>query len=129
MDQFDGDFPVPNNPIQAALAGPVDGFASRIDTTASSSISLGHYGTYLGGSATDFATSIASDTQGNSYIAGETGSADFPTANPIQGDINGSSDAFVTKLGATLNLAVVETVSSKPDWRGQQRYLHLQDYQ
>jgi len=109
-----GDFPVPNNPIDGALRGPVDGFASRIDTTASSSISLGHYGTYLGGSGTDFATSIASDTQGNSYIAGESGSADFPTANPIQGAIKGSSDAFVTKLGAILNLAVVETVSPSP---------------
>jgi hypothetical protein len=108
------DFPVPNNPIDAALRGPVDGFAFRVDTTASSTISLGHYGTYLGGSGSDFATSIASDTQGNSYIAGETGSADFPTASPIQGAINGSSDAFVTKLGATLNLAVVETVSPSP---------------
>jgi hypothetical protein len=108
------DFPVPNNPIDGALRGLADGFASRIDTTASSSISLGHYGTYLGGSGSDFATSIASDTQGNSYIAGETGSADFPMASPIQGAINGSSDAFVTKLGATLNLAVVETVSPSP---------------
>ena len=42
-------FPVPNNPVQAALSGPVDGFAARIDTTAASSLSLGHYGTYLGG--------------------------------------------------------------------------------
>jgi len=109
-----GDFPVPNNPIDGALRGPVDGFASRIDTTASSSISLGHYGTYLGGSGSDFATSITSDTQGNSYIAGETGSADFPTASPIQGAIKGGSDAFVTKLGAILNLAVVETVSPNP---------------
>ena len=109
-----GDFPVPNNPVKAALTGPVDGFASRIDTTASSTISLGHYGTYLGGSGTDFATSIAADTQGNSFIAGETGSADFPTANPIQGALNGASDAFLTKLGATLNLAVVETVSPSP---------------
>ena len=71
-------FPVPNNPVQAALSGPVDGFASRIDTTAASSLSLGHYGTYLGGSGNDFATSIAADTQGNSYVAGETGSPEFP---------------------------------------------------
>ena len=44
----------------------------------SSSISLGHYGTFLGGSGADFATSIAADAQGNSYIAGETASTDFP---------------------------------------------------
>ena len=108
------DFPVPNNPIKAALSGPVDGFVSRIDTTASSTISLGHYGTYLGGGGNDFATSIVADTQGNSYIAGETTSANFPIASPIQGALDGSSDAFVTKLGATLNLSVVETVSPSP---------------
>ena len=49
-----------------------------------STIALGHYGTYLGGSGSDFATSIATDAQGNSYAAGETASANFPTANPIQ---------------------------------------------
>jgi Domain of unknown function DUF11/Beta-propeller repeat len=108
------DFPVLNNPIESFLHGPVDGFASRIDTTASSSISLGHYGTYLGGSGNDFATSVASDTQGNSYVAGETGSPDLPMVSPLQGTIKGSSDAFVAKLGSKLNLAVVETVSPSP---------------
>jgi uncharacterized repeat protein (TIGR01451 family) len=109
-------FPHPNNPVRSALSGPVDGFVARIDTTASSTTSLGHYGTYLGGNGADFATSIAADTQGNSYVAGETASTDFPTANPIQGGLAGGSgsDAFVTKLGPTLNLALTETVSPSP---------------
>ena len=46
----------------------MDGFVARIDTTASSTLALGHYGTYLGGSGSDFATSIATDAQGNSYV-------------------------------------------------------------
>jgi Domain of unknown function DUF11/Beta-propeller repeat len=108
------DFPVPNNPLQATLKGPVDGFASRIDTTASSSISLGHYGTFLGGSGADFATSIAVDAQGNSYIAGETASTDFPVAHSIQPALNGPSDAFLTKLGPAINLALTETVAPNP---------------
>ena len=33
-------FPVPNNPIQATPNGLIDGFASRIDTTAASTLSL-----------------------------------------------------------------------------------------
>ena len=89
----------------------MDAFVSRIDTTASSTVSLGHYSTYLGGAANDFGTSIAADSQGNSYVAGETSSGNFPKANPIQANINGASDAFITKLGPTLTLAVTETVS------------------
>jgi hypothetical protein len=92
----------------------VDGFAARIDTTASSMISLGHYGTYLGGSAADFATSIAVDPQGDSFIAGETASGNFPTANPLQPALSGATDVFLTKLGPTLGLDVVETVSPNP---------------
>ncbi len=108
------DFPHPNNPIQAALSGPVDGFVARIDTTAASSLSLGHYGTYLGGSGRDFATSIAADAQGNSYVAGETASPNFPKANPFQATLNGATDAFVSKLGPTVNLVVTETVTPNP---------------
>ncbi|MBZ5652305.1 MAG: SBBP repeat-containing protein [Acidobacteriia bacterium] len=109
-----GNFPTPNNPIQASLSGPVDVFVSRIDTTATSTLALGHYGTYLGGGGSDFGTSIATDTQGSSYIVGETASPNFPTANPIQSNLSGGSDVFLTKLGPTLSLALTETVSPNP---------------
>jgi hypothetical protein len=111
------DFPHPNHFIQSTLSGPTDAFVVRIDTTAASATSLGHYGTYLGGSGNDFGTSIASDAQGNSYVVGETASTDFPRANPLQGTINGASDAFVSKLGPFVTvgtLAVTETVSPNP---------------
>ena len=100
-----------NNHVQPTPGGAVDAFVSRIDTTASSTVSLGHYSTYLGGAANDFGTSIAADSQGNSYVAGETSSGNFPKANPIQANINGTSDAFITKLGPTLTMAVTETAS------------------
>ncbi len=109
------DFPHPNNPVQAALNGPVDGFVARIDTTASSAVSLGHYGTYLGGSGNDYATSIAVDPQGSSYVAGETASTNFPTTmNPLQAALNGGTDAFLSKIGPTVSLAVTETVAPNP---------------
>jgi uncharacterized repeat protein (TIGR01451 family) len=105
-------FPTPNNNnVQPALGGAVDAFVSRIDTTASSTIALGHYGTYLGGTANDFGTSIATDAQGSSYAVGETASGNFPTKNPIQAGPNGPSDAFLTKLGPNLSLALTETVT------------------
>src|SRR6202022_4445018 len=55
------DFPAttnPNNLVQQTPGGGVDAFAARIDTTASSTVSPGHYGTYLGGTLNDFGTSI-----------------------------------------------------------------------
>jgi hypothetical protein len=108
------DLLIPNHPIQAGFGGVIDGFAARIDTTASSSISPGHYTTYLGGSAADFATSVAVDSQGSSFIAGETASADFPKANPLQLNLSGPTDAFLTKLGPNLSLDLVESVSPSP---------------
>ena len=105
-------FPTPNNNnVQPAIGGGVDAFASRVDTTASSTVALGHYGTYLGGTGNDFGTGIATDAQGSSYIVGETASGNFPKANPIQANINGPSDAFVTKLGPALSLTVTEAVT------------------
>ena len=105
-------FPTPNSSlVQPAIGGAVDAFAARIDTTASSTLALGHYGTYLGGTGNDFGTSIVSDAQGSSYIAGETASGNFPKANPIQANPNGPSDVFLTKLGPALNLALTETVT------------------
>ncbi len=108
------DFPAttnPNNLVQQTPGGGVDAFAARIDTTASSTVSPGHYGTYLGGTLNDFGTSIATDTQGSSYVVGETASANFPTAHPIQPNRDGLSDAFLSKLGPQLSLALTETVS------------------
>jgi len=57
------------------------------------------YATYLGGSSTDHFHSIAVDSIGNAYVAGDTNSVDFPTANAIQPtSARGELDAFVTKF-------------------------------
>ena len=105
------DFPTPNSPIQATPGGAVDAFVARVDTTASSTVALGHFGTYLGGTGNDFGTSIATDAQGSSYIVGETASGNFPKQNPIQANLDGLSDAFLTKLGPALNLSLTEAVT------------------
>jgi uncharacterized protein (TIGR03437 family) len=58
------------------------------------------FATLLGGSGQDFATSLASDAQGNVYVAGLTYSPDFRvTTGAVQTKFGGTCDAFVAKLG------------------------------
>ena len=58
------------------------------------------YSSFLGGSDTDVGRDIAVDAAGNIYIAGDTFSTDFPTAHPLQPQLGGGNDVFVTKLNA-----------------------------
>jgi len=101
-------------PVQASLGGGTDAFATRIDTTATTATAAGHYSTYLDGSGNDRGTGIAVDPQGASYVAGETASSNFPKQNPFQSSLSGSSDAFVTKLGSTVNLSIAATATPSP---------------
>ena len=93
------DFPV-LSPYQAANAGGSDGFITKINAGGSA---LG-WSTYLGGSGQDVPRAMALDSSGNVYVVGQTGSANFPKANPLQSYLL-ATDAFVTELdagGATL---------------------------
>ena len=56
------------------------------------------YATYIGGSQSESATSIAVDSNGNRYVTGDTFSKDFPTTHPIQSAFGGTWDTFVVKL-------------------------------
>ncbi len=49
---------------------------------------------YFGGSATDTASAIATDAQGNIYIAGTTNSADFPITSGAQPRLKAPLDAI-----------------------------------
>ena len=92
------DFPV-MNPWQPSLKGGQDAFVAKLSADGHSLL----FSTYLGGSSgllgyPETAQGIALDSQGNAYLAGVTGSADFPLLNPLQTSRMGSLDAFIAKV-------------------------------
>jgi hypothetical protein len=93
-------------PVRGAAARDhdaiVDAFVTKIDTDSSRIL----WSTQLGGVDMDTANAITVDGDGNVYVAGRTGSPDFPVVNAIQSKLKGRSctgepchDAFVAKLG------------------------------
>jgi len=68
------------------------------------------YSSFLGGSDTDAATSIAVDSTGNAYVTGATRSTNFPTTTgSFHTTASGGNDAFVTKLSANGSTLVYST--------------------
>ena len=68
------------------------------------------FASYLGGSGGTFAfpeaaQAIALDSWGNAYVAGVTGSTDFPALHAAQSSRTGATDAFVAKVSAAGTLA------------------------
>jgi len=116
-----GDFPT-LNPVQAGFGGATDAFVTRIDTTATTQTATSHNSSFLGGSGIDHGTSIAVDSAGATYVAGDTTSIDFPKANALQNALNGAgtSDAFVSKLGSAVNLQMTATATPNPVGVGSQ---------
>jgi len=88
--------------------GDYDAFLTKWETTVPSLT----YSIFVGGSGDDGLRDVAVDHLGNAYVAGGTGSNDFPTVDPIQGDFKGgvapdvypwlgSGDALIAKFDAT----------------------------
>lgn len=89
------------------LPCPYDAFVTKLAPNGGEVL----YSTYLGGKAGDLARALAVDRRGRVYVAGSTGSPDFPTAEAFQGGTRGEHcgpppgepcrQAFVTKLNRT----------------------------
>jgi hypothetical protein len=99
------DFPITSAAFQKTKHGSTDAFVTKFQLSGGGLF----YSTFLGGSGSDGANSIAVDSFGRAYVAGGTSSADFPVLNPIQAHLGGSQDAFVTKLSATGNALFFST--------------------
>jgi len=100
------------NAVQGTSGGGKDAFVARLDTVKGGSTGSNQFLTYLGGSGDEAGTGIALDSATNTYVAGETTSGNFPTATPKQANIAGPQDAFVAKLGPTLNLGLTVVSSA-----------------
>ncbi len=106
------DFPVTPGAFQVTNKGGTNQSANAFVTKLNPAGTAPVYSTYLGGSGGDAANAITVDPAGNTYVAGQTGSADFPvtpgafqTTNHAAASGNDVSNAFVSKLnpaGTTL---------------------------
>jgi Beta-propeller repeat len=94
---FSSDFPTVGA-VDSSLGGTDDAFVTKLNA-AGSALS---YSTYLGGSGSEQAGSIALDSASSAYVPGFTTSSDFPTsAGAADATLGGAVDAFVTKLNAS----------------------------
>jgi photosystem II stability/assembly factor-like uncharacterized protein len=102
------DFPVTPNAFQSQAASAGAGGTRANDAFISAFDPTGHliYSTYLGGRVQDGAIAIATDSLGNIYVSGVTGSPNFPTTpgafrnnNLVSED--GRDEAFLVKLNSS----------------------------
>ena len=92
---YSSDLPVVNA-LQPASGGGYDAFVARLSAGGDALLFL----SYLGGSGSDTAASVALDSSSNVYLAGWTLSTNFPVVNGFQSVNAGTYGAFVAKLGS-----------------------------
>jgi hypothetical protein len=95
------EYPTTPGSIQPAIAGASDLYLMKIAPDASAM----EWATFLGGSGYDSGLAIDLAPDGSVFVTGETLSDDFPVATPIQSQLKGTRDSFVTGVtsdGSTL---------------------------
>lgn len=85
------------SPLQPANNGSIDAFVAKLNASGSALV----YSTFIGGTSTDIAASIAIDNSGNAFITGNTFSTDFPVLNALHPTLTGGADAFITELNSS----------------------------
>jgi len=80
--------------LQPGPGNASTGFVLKLNPTGTAPV----YATFLGGSGSDEATSIALDASGSAFVGGWTASNDFPVVNAIQSQPRGQKDAFIARL-------------------------------
>jgi uncharacterized protein (TIGR03437 family) len=107
------DFPL-KNPLQPVYGSASDAFITKLNAQGTAFV----YSTYLGGSGEENTGlisdvtpvgSLAVDALGYVYLTGKTGSANFPLARAIQGELRGNNDAFISKLDQAGSALVYST--------------------
>ena len=113
------DFPTTTGAFQTSLAGGTNAFLSELNSAGSGLV----YSTYLGGGSTgEVGCAVGRDSQGNVYVAGATGSSNFPTTSGAFQ--TAPSGIFITKFDSagfptptptpTVSPTVTPTLSPTP---------------
>jgi Beta-propeller repeat len=105
------------NPYQGLYGGDGDAYVAHINPALKGLNAL-LYSSFLGGSATDAATSLVLDPSGRIILSGYTLSSNFPvTSSAFQTKYGGNTDAFITILDTAKGQLVYSTYfgGSEPD--------------
>ncbi|MCC7431762.1 SBBP repeat-containing protein [bacterium] len=111
-------FPTSSGAFDTSYNGYYDAFVSKLNSTGTGL----SYSTFIGGSDSDRAYSLAVDGSGNAYIGGGTYSTNFPTTSGAfdtsqnGGSYTTNSDAFVSKLNSTGSSLVFSTYLGGNNW-------------
>ena len=84
------------NALQPAKPGPISSAFAAKYSAAGTPVFV----TYLGGAFNELGYGAAIDAAGNCYVAGVTGSANFPLTNAAVPSLRGNNDGFVTAYNA-----------------------------
>ena len=90
--------PAPNNALQGS---DTQAFVSKLSFDPTSATLALAYSTFLGGTNRDAGSAVAVDSEGNAYVTGYTGAADFPLVDPLPAPndtLKGYQEAFVAKI-------------------------------
>ena len=94
------DFPVTAGAFRGSMSGPGDATLTRLSPSGSAL----EYSTFIGGSDTEYWSSIALNGAGEVWMTGHTHSNDFPTVSPTQANRAGpgaEADVFVSRFNST----------------------------
>lgn len=93
------------NAFQNINRGNGDAFLAKLNPNGNALF----FSTYFGGTASELPSNVELDPNGNIYFGGSTNSSDFPVLNPIQANLRGGLDSFVTKFNSTGSALVFST--------------------
>ncbi|MBD2017180.1 SBBP repeat-containing protein [Microcoleus sp. FACHB-53] len=102
-------FTITAGALQPTFGGVRDAFVVKLNVGAATPAAQLVYSSYYGGNGLDSGDSIAVDSAGNIYIAGDTESTNLPAVNAAQPTFGGVRDTFVAKLNAAGSALVYST--------------------
>ncbi len=92
-----GDFPTTAGVLAGSPLGGQDGFVAQVAPDGQTL----DFSTYFGGSGDDWAWSVQAGSDGTVFVAGATGSTDFPvTAGAVWSALHGELDATLARLSS-----------------------------